>query len=339
MVRINQLGVVAAASLWMFTGCGTEADGGGGPVTELGTAQITIQDEAHLAASARVVAKVASTGALAGETLVTFDGKTSVDAKLDLTPGMYVVDVRAFADIDGKVLLGSKSSMVGIDLGLTAKLGLKLDTKGLSLDLGAGLSTGLDLKGGVGGKTGAGLDLKLDLGLTGGVTGGGPTTPPKPAGGGISLNVPIVESIDVQIGLTNVKIDVKAKASAGGALTFIWSGAGIGGAISGSASAELSVAAILEAAIKDIKIVIQTDAGVAVQATVKLDLVTSLLGVLKLSGTVSTTIDTAASVDLSVKLCFEAHAKCTAECSAAAAKGELKLGCLVNCALKLATCN
>jgi hypothetical protein len=148
--------------------------------------------------------------------------------------------------------------------------------------------------------------------------------------------------VDVSFTDTKVKVNIKASASLGGELTFVWSGAGINGSVKGSASAELDAAAILLDAGKTTKIIVQSKDGVAAQVKVTFDVATHLLGALKLAGTVKTTVSAAASLAASATACVDAHAKCTAECDAKLAAGlcsvEAHASCMVECAVKLSVC-
>jgi hypothetical protein len=171
---------------------------------------------------------------------------------------------------------------------------------------------------------------------------GGSATAGASAMGSATLSVPVIGGVDVSVSDTKVKVSLKASASAGGDLTFIWSGAGFKGSVQGSASAEVDASAILLDAGKTIKIVVQSKDGVAVQVKVTFDVASQLLGALKLTGTVKTTVSATAALAASAAACVDAHAKCTAACDAslmaAMSSVQAHASCMVDCAVKLSVC-
>jgi hypothetical protein len=202
-----------------------------------------------------------------------------------------------------------------------------------------GTMVGGSVSGGtmVGGTGGAGGAPGGSTSVGGSVSGG------ATAGGTVSLSTPSVQGVEAVMGQLKVKLTVKATASDGGSLSFVWSGAGCNGATVGSASAELDVAAILASTTHITKILVQTKDGVASEVKVKFDCIPGLLGgVLKLAGTVSTTVCAIESLATSLAACVDVHAQCTAACAAALKAGacsvEAHAACMVDCQVKLSTC-
>jgi len=321
---------ILAASLWVFSGCQPEPSSGDDTVEQRGTARLTLVDEAHATAGLKVSAKLADSGKLVDERLVAVDGTSVVD--LSLPSGAYEVDIHACSDAACSTPIGVKAVKVKIGVGLTTKVDVKvaLDAQG---------KVGLAVFGDVEIKAGATVGAGVTVG--GGATVGAGATAGGGASAGAELCIPIIDKVDVAVGLTSVKIDVKASASAGGALTFVWSGAGIKGQVVGSASAELSVDAVLAASLKTVQVIVQSKDGVAALVEVKLDVAAGLLGALKLAGTAQVSIKAAAELAVSVKACLDVHAQCTAACKASttvAGGADVQASCLVACAVKLSGC-
>jgi hypothetical protein len=263
---------------------------------------------------------------LVHEAIIQLDGRTTVD--LDLRPGAYVFDVQAFADRAGSSLLCARSAKVAVAATAMASVDIRVVAD-------AGGTVALGISGtGVSGATGAGATAGA------GVTAGAEAT--AGAGAAATVSVPVIDGCDVVFAGAKVKVAVKASASAGGALTFVWSGAGFKGAVVGAASAEIDAAAILAAASKSTTILVQSKDGVAAQVKVSFDVGAQLLGALQLAGTVKTTVVAAAELAVAAKGCVEAHAACTAGCDAKLKAGlcgvEAHATCQVECAVGLATC-
>jgi hypothetical protein len=370
MKTMSILQGVTAASLWMLAGCApTSQDESAGSI---GTARLTVVDDAHAAGSARVVAREAATGALIQQIDIELEGRTAVD--VTLRPGNYVFDVQAFSDKGAASLLCVRSAKVAVDalvmatvdIKVVAGAGGKFDlgisgtgvhgsaggnaTAGGSATVGAGATAGAGVTVG-GGAAGSAGTSGGPCGACGGMSGGGGGTGGSTgvsaggtvsAGGSVTVSAPVVSGCDVLFGVAKVKVTVKAAASAGGALTFVWSGAGFQGSVVGGASAEIDVAAILASASKTTTILVQSADGVVARVQVCFDVVSHLLGALDLAGTVKTTITAAASLAASATACVDAHLKCTAGCDATLKAGlcsvEAHAACMVDCAVKLSGC-
>jgi hypothetical protein len=334
MKTMSMLSGITAATLWMMSGCAPTAPEG--PAEALGTARLTVVDDAHAAGSARVAAKEAATGALVHEAIIQLDGRSTVD--LDLRPGNYVFDVQAFADRAGSSLLCARSAKVAVAATAMARVDIRVvAAAGGAVDLGF---SGTGVTGGAGAGATAGGSA------TAGATAGGSTSAGAEAtagaGAAAAVSVPLIDGCDVVFAGAKVKVVVKASASAGGALTFVWSGAGFEGAVVGAASAEIDAAAILAAGTRSTTILVQSKDGVAAQVKVSFDVAAHLLGALQLAGTVKTTVVAAAQLAVAAKVCVEAHAACTAGCDATLKAGlcsvEAHAACQVHCAVQLATC-
>lgn len=356
MNRPVTLGVITAASLLFLAGCGEQeaSEVVESPSSRSSTAavQLNLSNEAKLAASAKVKVVSALTGKLAAEAVIDLQGKVGASLDLDLPVGKNLISIDAFADAGASILLSSKSAMVdvavaanlklAVEICLNAELGVdvKIGPVGVGVDVGAdvGVGAGVDVGAGVGVGAGVSVGAGAAVGAGTSVGAGASVT------AGADLKVPVIGGVSVSVGLTKVKVDVNASVAGGGKLTFVWSGCGFKLPVVGSASAELSVAAVLAAALKTIDVVVQTEAGVAVLVKVKLDTKVNLLGVVSLAGTASTTVlgalgvSAGANVSVGLAACFELHAKATAACSASVSTAEVKAACLVKAAVELASC-
>src|SRR3954447_21983422 len=164
MKTMSILQGVAAASLWMLSACAPTSQDD--PAQQVGTARLTVVDDAHAAGSARVVAREAATGALVQETALQLDGKTSID--LTLPPGNYLFEVRAFADQASSSLLcvGSAKvvvaalAMATVDIQVVARAGGKVDLgisgSGVSGAAGGGATVGTGATADAGAAAGGG---------------------------------------------------------------------------------------------------------------------------------------------------------------------------------------
>jgi hypothetical protein len=168
------------------------------------------------------------------------------------------------------------------------------------------------------------------------------------ANGGASAQVqigvdvaPVIKGIAVQAGAAQgepgptVQINVDASDAAGGALRFFWSGAGLQGAVEGSSSLTLSVAALTAAAAFPgqpvVHVVVQDAQGTCADADVTLSVVEGAV-----ESTTTTTIGAATSA------CTDAQAQCNAACTpdlGLSAGANVSIApCLAQCSLSFATC-
>src|SRR5438874_842608 len=126
MKTMRTLEVITATALWMLSACDQAAPDDA--AVSVGTAHLTVSDDAHAAASAKVAAKDAATGKLVQETTIALDQQSSLD--LSLRPGSYLLDIQAFADKAASALLCSRSAKIEVGAQATAKVDVKITADG-----------------------------------------------------------------------------------------------------------------------------------------------------------------------------------------------------------------
>ncbi|MFT3774261.1 MAG: hypothetical protein QM820_53545 [Minicystis sp.] len=131
----------------------------------------------------------------------------------------------------------------------------------------------------------------------------------------------------------DAKIHVDAVDADGDALTFFWSGAGLEGAVQGSATLSVSAAALASASAPVIHVVVQDKLGATTAADITL--VPSGSGF-------QGSIDASGGAGAAIAACLEGQAACTAACDASfgvdlgAVTGHAS--CIADCGLSLASC-
>jgi hypothetical protein len=174
-------------------------------------------------------------------------------------------------------------------------------------------------------------------GAAGGATAGAGATSPAPA------SVPIIDDVKVDVGDVVARIAIQARASGGGALTYIWSGAGFSAAVAGGATAEIPCTLLSTAGGQTTSVLVQSKDGVVAQVKVTFDITSQLrLGVLKLGGTARTSVVTSEALARSHRSCTDGYARCGGGCQASAASSgeasEAHGACYLACGITLADC-
>lgn len=142
---------------------------------------------------------------------------------------------------------------------------------------------------------------------------------------------PEIDDVDIDVsggtdGSLSVHVDVSDAEDTD--LTFFWSGAGIDGTVKGTATMDISKAALLASGESTLHLVVQDEGGATAAADIAIDV----------------TAETAsASAHVSAEECLDASAQCVAACDASLAINPLDVAlhasCLADCGLALASCD
>lgn len=145
---------------------------------------------------------------------------------------------------------------------------------------------------------------------------------------------PRIDDVTVQLdGSADAKIHVAATDVDGDALAFFWSGAGMEGAVQGSATLSIPVAAVTAVdGPAVVHVIVQDPSG----ATAAADVTLAVAG-----DGVQVTVDAGAAADgQAAQACLEAQAACNATCQVSIGVGGpiADASCLAGCSLALASC-
>jgi hypothetical protein len=202
---------------------------------------------------------------------------------------------------------------------------------------GAGAATS---GGGVGGgsvSVGGGGAAVMGGGAAGGATAGAGAAAPAPP------SVPIIDDVKVDVGDVVARITIQARASGGGALRYVWSGAGFSGAVAGGATAEVPCTLLSTARGQTTSVLVQSPDGVVAQVKVTFDITSQLrLGALKLGGTARTSVVSSEALTLSHRRCTDEYERCGGGCKASVSStgeaSEANGACYLACGISLADC-
>jgi hypothetical protein len=274
----------------------------------------------------------------------------SANAVGTVAVGISGPDIQTLGDSqEGAVVGGGGAGSGPAATGASASGGAMASGSGGGSGSGSGGAGGAATAGGgaIAGGAGAGVSGGGAGGGSVSVGGGGAAVMGGAAAGGATagagapvpapLSVPVIDDVKVDVGDAVARIAIKASASAGGALRYIWSGAGFKTAVAGGATAEIPSGPLSGIAGQITSILVQSKDGVVAQVQVKFDITSQLrLGVLKLGGTARTSVVTSEALARTQKSCADVYERCEGGCKAS--EGEAQADCYLACGISLADC-
>jgi hypothetical protein len=149
--------------------------------------------------------------------------------------------------------------------------------------------------------------------------------------------------VKVDVGDVVARITIQARASGGGALRYVWSGAGFSAAVAGGATAEVPCTLLSTARGQTTSVLVQSQDGVVAQVKVTFDITSQLrLGVLKPGGTARTSVVTSEALARSHRSCTDVYERCGVGCQAPVSStgdaSEANGACYLACGITLADC-
>jgi hypothetical protein len=338
--------------------------------------ELSLVDEGQVAGSVQVAVIAAVTGKLAGQARVQPRERPSVT--LSLRPGLYVLHVHALADTEARLFLGARSARLRVPYQTHSQVRVLIRANAAGT-VGVGI-TGPDIEtleedpqegaviGGQGAAATGGADAGgsssaggAGAGVSGGgvgggsvsVGGGGAAVTGGAAAGGATAgagapapappSVPIIDDVKVDVGDVVARITIQARASGGGALRYVWSGAGFSAAVAGGATAEVPCTLLSTARGQTTSVLVQSQDGVVAQVKVTFDITSQLrLGVLKPGGTARTSVVTSEALARSHRSCTDVYERCGVGCQAPVSStgdaSEANGACYLACGITLADC-
>jgi len=296
-------------------GCGQAAVDTSAQGVGKSQAQLSLATSGDASATQRVTATDDVTGAVVLDQSVDVRAGSPVVLHLDVAPASYTFEVRAYADGTERVLLGSGVAHA---------------------DLKAEQTTRIVLTTVVNGSGSAQVQAEVDVA-------------PQILGSSVELGTG--GSLGTS-GDTLARVHVDAVDSAGGALSYYWSGFGIGAAVKGSSTIDLSSnAAETWMGPHVVHVVVQDGAGatattsIAVNGVVAGSVSASADGGLSINASADANASVTVSSDgggASASACADVNIQCTASCDAALAANPTAVtahaSCLTQCSLSLASC-
>jgi hypothetical protein len=280
------------------TGCGSAA--GDGSAVGSSQARMVFVAKGSQPATLHVTATDDATSAVALDKTVDVQGNSAAVVDVSLVPASYTFVVDAIGGASGDATLGSDSAQVDLTDGETTQI-----TLAAQVDAGAGSDGSAQVQ--------IGVDV-----------------------------APVIEGVTVQLAGGSsadaaVHIDVDATDTAGGALTFFWSGAGLLGAVQGSSSLTIPASAVAAAAAGGTSPVVHVTVEDVQGATAQADIALAMA-----DGAVQGTLTAASTASAMAAECLQAQAKCNAGCSPGLSLGgtglDVNASCVAGCGLSFASC-
>lgn len=283
-------------------------------MSPVGTSQarLIVSMQGSESARFKVTAVNVETAEIAFDQAIDVEGSQASIVDLSIAPASYTFHVEAFADASMQTSLGSGETHAELAAGASTDIKLNAQVSDTDAD-GKGDQASVTVNVNVAPKI-EGVEVQMAGQAGGSLAAGG------------------------EIGAT---LHVKAVDAEGGALTYVWTGAGLEGAVQGSDTLVISAetaAALAASGAGEIYVVVADDAGATAQAAVTLTFAAA-----GDSAGGSSSVDTSVEGSASVQACLDAQAQCGASCDAALAAAPLALSahaaCIAQCSLKLATCS